>query len=152
MGTDNRIDNHLQDEIKSQNHEPLRNINLVGHRDNNRPVWLKNMHVSDSFKVQISSFYMYVSLIQYHWQPHHWFSIKWNVFLMDPFLGSPSLALLQKKISFKNDQKIPSSRCVAKLILLITELGFLLKRITFTHAFNKNWAEGFSLNVNKKSR
>ena len=34
---------------------------------------------------------------------------------------------------------------------LITELGFVLKRLTFTHAFNKNWTESFPLNVNKKS-
>ena len=57
---------------------------------------------------------------------------------MDPFLGSPSLALLQKKVSFKNEKQIPSSRCVAKQILLITELGSLLKSVTFTHALNKN--------------
>ena len=38
MGTDNPIENHLQDEIKSQNRGPLRNPNLVGHRNNNRSV------------------------------------------------------------------------------------------------------------------
>ena len=62
---------------------------------------------------------------------------------MDPIFGSPSPALLQKKVSFKNEKYIPSSHYVAKLILQITELGFVLKKVTFTHAFNKK----FELNL-----
>ena len=64
----------------------------------------------------------------------------------------PSLSPKESKLQEWKINTFETMCCETNIILQTTELGFVLKRVTFTHAFNKNWTESFPLNVDKKSR